>query len=306
MKAFLKRLFAFIGSPADNRPNKSTRLFFDKTRGSNQQLSNIEISFLKLLEGKRANDSSVLGWWCAFNNIDGPKIINKLCKNNYLTLADYRFNVRKATIPILKEFLKKHGLSVKGKKDDLVNRIIENISEAECSSYFTQSYWALTPKAVEILRAEEIKAEAEYNKNIELIRKGSYDELKRKLYPNNNEHWGTEDTFFDTIDFIMNHGFEEFGLSEDIRRNISSFIAARAIDYSSRGYSACKEDISHCLSSLNIGLGTLMIPPSLVKYTKENEIEDFDEIFNIYIQFIIARARALGELNNYKRLVLLR
>jgi hypothetical protein len=304
MKASLKRLFALFGNPGNTTPNKSREAFISKNIGANQQLSNVEIRFLELLEGKRADDSSVLGWWCAFNNIDGhgPKIIDKLSKNNYLTFADYKFNIRKATIPILKDFLRRHKLPVNGKKADLVTRIIENISETDCLSYFNHPYWALTPKAVELLRAEGVKAEAEYSKDIELIRRGSYDELKKKLYPNKNEHWGTEDTFFDTIDFLMKHGFEEFGLSEDVRENISSFVARRAVDYSSRGYSTCKKDISNYLSSLNIELKTLKLPPSLENYTKENEIEDYDEIYNIYIQFIIYRAIAIAELNNYKRL----
>jgi hypothetical protein len=293
MKTFLRGFFHFWGSPADNQPNKLT--------GSHRQLSDLEISFLRLLEGKRADDPSVLGWWCAFNSVDGAKTIDKLSKNNYLTLADYRFNVRKATIPILKGFLRSHDLPITGKKPDLVNRIIENTSEADCSSYFKQSYWALTPKALELLRAGEIKAQAEYNKNIELIRSGSYDELKRKLYPNKHEHWEAEETFIDTIDFIMHHGFEEFGLSEDTRRATSSFVAARAVDYSSRGYSTCQEDISRYLRSLGIALETLKPPLSLVNYAKENEIGDFDEIFGIYLQFIIDRARAVAELNNYKR-----
>jgi hypothetical protein len=300
IKNLWKWILDFLGKSNNITPNQSSKVFIAETFGADKQLSNVEISFLKLLEGKRADDSSVLGWWCAFNNIDGSKIINKLSMNNYLTLADYKFNVRKATIPILKDFLIRHELPIRGKKPDLVNRIIENISEADCLSYFKQSYWALSPKAVELLHAEGIKAEAEYNKNIELIRSGSYNELKRKLYPNKNQQWGTELTFIDTIDFIMNHGFEEFSFSEDIRRAMSSFIAARAVDYSSRGYSTCQEDISRYLRSLNIASETLKLPLSLVNYAKEIEIENFNDIFKIYIQFIIYRARAVAELNNYK------
>ncbi len=302
MNAFLKRLFAFISSPSHKQPNKSTEASVAKTFRSNQRLNNMEIQFLTLLEGKRANAPSVLGWWCAFNNIDGPKTINKLCANNYLTVADYKFGVRKGTIPVLKTFLTKHSLSTKGKKDDLVNRIIENICESKCLEYFTQSYWAFTPKALELLHAQEIKAQEEYRRIVDLIRKGSYDALKNKLYPNKNEHWGTEDTFCETIDFLMKHGFEGFGLSEEIRRNVSSFAAARAVDYSSRGYSTCTEDISNYLRSENLGFEALKLPDSLMKYIKENDIRSEDDIYNIYIQFIIDRARAVAELNEYRRL----
>lgn len=296
MKTLWKRIF---GNHDDDKLNEVS---IGRTIATGQQLSNVEISLLRLLEGKRADDPTVLRWWCSSKNVDGSKIIKKLTKNNYLTLADYKFNIGKASIPVLKDFLGKRGLPAKGEKIDLVNRIIENISEADCSSYFKQSYWALTVQAVELLRLEQIEAETEYNKNIELLRKGAYDELKSKLYPNQKEHWGTEDTFVDTIDFVMEHGFEEFRLSEDVRRDISSFVAARAVDYSSRGYSTCKENVSNYLRSLNTPLEILKPPHSLSTYAREKEIENSDKIFEIYIQFIINRARGIAELNNYKHL----
>jgi len=302
MRGFLKRLLGFISSPSHQQGNKSVEEFAGKTCHPNHRLNSVEIQFLTLLEGKRANDPSVLGWWCAFNNIDGPKTINKLCTSNYLTVADYKFTVRKGTIPVLKAFLTKHGLSTRGKKDDLVNRIIENICESKCLEHFTQSYWAFTPKALALLHAQEIKAQEEYRRIVDLIRKGSYDALKNKLYPNKNEHWGTEDTFCETIDFLMKHGFEGFGLSEEIQRNVSSFVAARAVDYSSRGYSTCTQDISNYLRTEKLGFEALKLPDSLMKCAKENDIGSQDDIYNIYIQFIIDRARAIAELNEYRRL----
>jgi hypothetical protein len=302
MKAFLKRLSAFFGGASHKQPNRSPQASVGKTCGSSQQLSDVEIQLLTLLEGKRANDPSVLGWWCAFHEFDGPRAIDRLRKNNFLALADYRFRVRKSTVPTLKEFLKKRGLPAKGKKNDLVNRIIENIPEADCLGYFTQSYWALTPKAVGLLRAEEIKAQHEYDRIIDLIRKGSYNVLRAKLYPNRNEHWSTEDTLCETIDYVMKHCFEGFVVTEEIRRNMASFVAAHSVDYSSRSYSRCTEGISSYLSSLDSRFSALSLPASLGKYAKENEIEGQDEILTVYIEFIINRARAIAELNQYRGL----
>lgn len=297
-----KRLQHFFGRPDNRISIQLGGVFIANSNDILRQLSDVEISFLTMLEGKRADDPSVLGWWCAFYKVDRSKLIGKLSRNGYITLADCKVNVKMATIPILKDFLSKQGLSIKGKKADLVSRIIENVSETECLIYFKQSYWALTVKAVALLDAEKMKAEVEYKKTIELIRKGSYNEFKKIMYPNKNEHWGTEDTFYDTIAFIMDHGFEEFGLSEDVRLNISSFIAARSVNYSSRGYSACKENISACLSSFNIDLDSFEFPYTLLQYAQDNEIGEFDELLNIYIQFTIGRARAIAQLNNYKRM----
>jgi hypothetical protein len=298
----LKKLFSLISNPTGTRSNKLPEISLGYTPRANQQLNNLEIAFLSLLEGKRANDPSVLGWWCAFNNIDRNRTISKLRANNYLSLADYKFNIRKATIPTLKEFLKLHGLSMKGKKDELAARIIDNIAQDECARYFTESYWALTQEAAELLRAEELKAQEEYSKNIALIRRGDYEALRRKLYPNRNEHWGTEDTFCETINFLMQHGFEGFGLSEDIRRNTSSFVAARAVNYNSRGYSLCIDDVLNYLRSVNLDPAVLTLPDSLRQYADESGFESPEEIYNIYTQFIIDRARFVAERNNYKRM----
>ena len=54
------------------------------------QLSGLEIEFLSMLEGKKANDASVLGWWCAFHNLDREKLIKKLKGQGYIAFADYR------------------------------------------------------------------------------------------------------------------------------------------------------------------------------------------------------------------------
>jgi len=276
--------------------------FLHRKHGPGLDLDDHEIGFLRLIEGKHANDQAPLSWWCAFNNVDGDKIIKKLRGRGYITLSDYRYNVGKSTVPVLKSVLKAHHFHTKGKKADLVERVLANISGCDCSRHFTQSYYVYTQKALDALREANIRAEEEYNIRIDLIRRGDYAKLKAKLYPNRSEHWGTEDTFFDTLDFIMRHGFEGFGLSENTRQDISAFMALRAIDYSSRDCSTYKNDIFRYLTSAGIDYRTLRVHDSLLSYAAKNEIEDHDEIYGIYCQFIIDRARSTAELNEYRRL----
>jgi len=270
--------------------------------GFNTRITDYEIAFLRLIEGKRANDKTTLGWWCAFNNIDRDKTIKKLCKYGYIMLSDYKYNVGKSTIPVLKKALSAHHLSAKGKKAELVQRVLDNISETDCSRLFTQFYYVHTQKALGVIRESNMKAEQEYNERIGLIRCGAYDKLQARLYPNQKEHWGTEDTFLDTLDFVMRHGFEGFGLREDIRKNASAFVALRAVDYSSRDYSTYKDDTISYFRSLGTDYKALKLPDSLLNYAEENEIGDYDDIYDIYCQFVINSSRAIAELNNYKRL----
>jgi hypothetical protein len=255
-----------------------------------------------MLEGKRSGDTSVMSWWCAQNNIDGSRVINKLHSSGYLKLADYKFNLEKAKSPALEEFLREHNLPTKGKKGELVNRIVENIDKDRCLAHFKESYWAFTSKATDLLQEERAKAQAEYRADIDLIRRGQLETFKRKMYPNTNEHWGTEDTFYETIQFVMRHGFEDFNLSEEVRRNIASFVAARAVNYNSRGNASCIEQIANYLESINLKIDVLKMPDSLVKYARENEIEEGSEALEVYVNFVIGRSRAEAELGNYKNL----
>lgn len=265
-------------------------------------LQSIEIQLLSMLEGKRSDDPNVLGWWCTFHNLDRTRILAKLQRGGYLAPAGYEVAVRKATVPVLKTFLQAHHLSINGKKDELVKRIVENVNQDECRQYFTTGYWAMTPKAIDLIRLEEAKSQTEHRQNVEFIRAGNYEALKRRIYPNKTEHWGTEDTFHETIEFLMKHAFEGFGLSEDIRREASSVVAARAIDYSVRGYSTCVEEVLSNLREVTLSPESLRLPESLITYANENAIESRSDVLEVYILFIISRARAAAELANYKRL----
>jgi hypothetical protein len=298
----LKGFFSSIGRIAKKAQSNNEVTEPALLPGPDPHLTEVEITFLSMLEGKLASDSSVMGWWCSQNNVDGRRVIHKLHASGYLTLADYKFILGKAKVPALKEFLREHNLPIKGKKGELVNRIVENIDRGKCLAHFKESYWAYTPKAMEVLREQEAKAEAAYRGNIELIRRGQYEAFKRKMYPNTREHWGTEETFCETIDFIMKHGFEEFGLTNEIRRDISSFVAARAVNYNSRGYSGCVGYIASHLESLNLNISMLKIPDSLTKYAEDNEIGLGSDIIEVYANFLIHRSRAIADLSNYKRL----
>ena len=63
------RIFNFLGNHGDTTPNKAGQVFIGKDIGADQQLSDVEISFLRLLEGKSADDPTVLGWWSALRTL---------------------------------------------------------------------------------------------------------------------------------------------------------------------------------------------------------------------------------------------
>jgi hypothetical protein len=268
----------------------------------NNQLNYLEIEFLARIDGKRANDASVLGWWCEFHNLNREQLIKKLTEQGYIALADYKVSVQKATAPALKEILKKYDHSTKGKKSDLVERVLERISQDECQRYFTESYWAITPKTTEVFKFAELNAKEEGGRVLVLIREGKYAEFKRRMYPNRNQHWGTEDTFCETVGLVMRHCFHGFGLHEAVRRNSASFVARRAVDYNSRGYSSCMAEIIAYLRSANVDPLALTIPDSLKIYADTNSITLLEDVLEVYTTFVINKAQQTAELNNFKRL----
>lgn len=265
-------------------------------------LRELEVEFLTRLEGKRADDSTVLGWWCSLYSVDRIKTIHKLKQNGYLTLAGHETAIRKATIPALKQVLGAHHLPLTGKKAELVQRVIKNISKDDCRKYFPATCWALTQKAIDLLQAEAAKSHEDFRENIELIRAGQIETLKRKLHRNTNLHWGTEDTFDETISAAMEQGFDEFGLPEEVRRKAASFIALRAVNYSSRGYSICGEEIADYLRSVNVAPETLSWPKLFTNYARENGLEGYEEILDVYIGYLAGRACAAGEQARAKNL----
>ena len=253
-------------------------------------LPDVEVEFLSRLAGKRADDSTVLGWWCSLYSVDRAKTIDKLKRIGYLTLASHEAAIRKATIPTLKKVLETYSLPAKGKKIELVQRVIENISKDACLKHFPATYWALTQKAVDLLEAEAAKNREEYRKNIDLIRNGQIETLKRKMYPDIMNL-----PFAETIAAVMKQAFDGFGFPEEVRRNAASFVAMRAVNYSSREYSICGEEIADYLRSVNIAPETLNWPAPLTKYARESGHEGYEEILDVYIGFLANKARAAGE-----------
>lgn len=98
-----------------------------------------------------------------FNNIDGFKLKKQAVKDNYFTLGDHVYSISNYTISDIKKVLKKYDLKVSGKKDELIERISQNLSDEEISREFENRTFVLTPEAEKFL--EENKYLVYYDKN---------------------------------------------------------------------------------------------------------------------------------------------
>jgi hypothetical protein len=80
----------------------------------------------------------------------GPKInkiLNDFLEVELLTTSSFQDNIKCATIPELRAFLKKNGMSISGSKNILIERILDSIDEDVINCDFDKySRYKLTPK----------------------------------------------------------------------------------------------------------------------------------------------------------------
>jgi|GEM_PF-1697981 len=109
-------------------------------------LEAIEISFLKYINGRPADLSYLPGYWTHEHHLNYQNVLGRLFGGGYLEFADMPYVLSKSTVADLHSALKEHGLSIKGKKSELITCIIENLSKEECILEFPEKYLIATEK----------------------------------------------------------------------------------------------------------------------------------------------------------------
>lgn len=71
--------------------------------------------------------------------------------NGYLKFGDVSDSIRAQRISDIKPVLKKYNLKVSGKKAELVDRLIENVSSQKLSVDFPIKYYRVSEKGAELL-----------------------------------------------------------------------------------------------------------------------------------------------------------
>lgn len=92
-------------------------------------IKDVEIEFLKKLSGYLV-DSDYPKYWNDYIN-DTNKFIKRLIESNLLRISTPRDDIKYLKVKELKEFLSKKSLDCKGKKDELIKRMLENYNDNE-------------------------------------------------------------------------------------------------------------------------------------------------------------------------------
>ncbi len=94
-------------------------------------------------------------WWYKYGIRDVQEVLDSLLRRSYIELGSIADAVSLEKIPVIKEELQRHGLKVSGKKADLVERLIDNVPEAELSARFERRPYVLTESGSGILKKYE-------------------------------------------------------------------------------------------------------------------------------------------------------
>lgn len=85
-------------------------------------------------------------WFYQYGIADVPYYLRKLEDQGYITSGDIRKTLSMQTLPNLKAFMVKNHLNTNGKKDELIDRILQSISNEVLEQEFATKYYALTAK----------------------------------------------------------------------------------------------------------------------------------------------------------------
>lgn len=93
-------------------------------------------------------------WWYRYGVRDVNKCLHSLLDRGFLKVGDLQSAIEKETAAVLKKELKKYGLKVSGKKDELVKRLMEAVSHEELNSRFAKRTYQLTEVGKQALDEE--------------------------------------------------------------------------------------------------------------------------------------------------------
>ncbi|WP_027640412.1 SAP domain-containing protein [Enterocloster clostridioformis] len=97
-------------------------------------LSSVEKYFLKQMSEQSIENPTVYAYWVYEYSLNFETTMTKLLVNNYLQISDSFADLDYLTVVELKSILKQSGLSVSGKKAELIQRIKTNISIDQLSA----------------------------------------------------------------------------------------------------------------------------------------------------------------------------
>ncbi len=94
-------------------------------------------------------------WWYEYGVKDMTSLLESLRERGFLSLGSLSDSLQLYKVDDLKSVLKAKGLKVSGKKQELINRLIESVSEDELSEYFPRRSYTITEKGKDAIKDDK-------------------------------------------------------------------------------------------------------------------------------------------------------
>lgn len=158
-------------------------------------------------------------WWWRYGVKDVHGMLDSLFARGFLCEGDEATALRASTAAELKEFLKSQGLKVSGKKEDLVNRILEEADSSAVRKAFPNRTYALTERGRRVLDGNSsiIEAHKDPEKRI-------WDVPARDMNrppKTNDERWGEMNA-----SYLAHAAAGDFGLAANTKLRMAGLLAS--------------------------------------------------------------------------------
>lgn len=161
----------------------------DTSLVDNKPFSAVEKSFLKYMSGNNVINPYIPGYWTYEYHINYKKLLTKFLVQGYLKISSDADTLPFLTVEELKAILRCNNLKVSGKKEELINRITDNIDSSviESSIQNDNRKYILTEKGLQITSG--MKASATKDTDLEdaclqCILSYRFDEAYKKICNN--------------------------------------------------------------------------------------------------------------------------
>lgn len=115
-----------------------------------------EILVLDYAESFFTDQESFQGfWWYRYGVKDVQYCLRNLVERGFIKIGDLQNAIKIETTTVLKNELKNHGLKVSGKKEELVQRLLAEVSHEELNLIFSKRTYQLTELGNQALEEED-------------------------------------------------------------------------------------------------------------------------------------------------------
>ena len=115
-----------------------------------------EILFLRYINNINTDTLNIAGYWTHKYHLEYQSVLEKLFKCGYLHFGDIKDSIAIFKVKDIKDFLTAKGLSVNGKKQDLIDRICENCTEEEIRQSFPIRVFKITASGEDLIAKTSI------------------------------------------------------------------------------------------------------------------------------------------------------